>query len=1172
MIRFALRTLAATLVIIAAAPAIAGAQPRPDRRELHERGLEISKEELAVRGPSERSRAVPGGDLEWTAQILASFSDVIRVDVRLDRAAPGERLVVELPTRVAARSEVSGIRYTEAPSGRTAQGRADVRTAGDAATLAFQDARAGDVVGFSIRDIGLPAGTYALPWTWRSAADAVVARGTIDVAVLARSRESLAAEEGGGAAERRQRQLTAWAKLYAPGAELNATDDGSNESETFITVVPGDRQRLIIGANGGGGFNAWLSQNAGATFEKLSMPALVDAPGKAGAETGSLCCDPMSAADQLGNIWYGGLTLANGAANPSRIVVNRIAAGGGSFRAQTVGLGTRTSGTQDKPMMTIDNSSSSPTYGRLYVVWNEPASGGGINVVLASCDTVVLGAKNAARCDDADNWTAPVSVTPSPGGYIYADVAISPDGRVNVVWWDYSATNAIRGRTCDPATTECVTAPWGGSLETIATLDGTGGPVPFACPILAQPGGRASTAPNIETDISSGPDRGRIYVTWSDLATGTGSTRCADSTAPALTHLTFDSFVASAADALPGGASPSASVATRLITDGEGGAAAANADDWFPWLAVDQTTGQAWADLYSTRDDATRKTTNFYVRTVTPSAGGHTLGGLTKVSGQPSDYSGSPCCGFGNDYGDYTGIDATGGLALPVWSDKRAGSDGEAFTFGDAVLPVAAATAVGGGDADGVLEPGEYFTLPQNIRNAGTATLAASTAAVASLSPDLVVRSAAVPYPAITGGATLGPTGPIVGGLKSAAACSGSVSLRLTLQAPGGYQYVVPVTLPVGSGGPPAAVSVSPAAAIPDNSATGVSSTVNVDSAGTIFDIDAGMTITHTYDADLTIRLIGPDATSVVLAAGAGASGDNFTGTVFDDGAATPITAGAAPFTGGFRPLQALSAFTGKAAAGNWTLKIIDGAAGDAGVLQTWSMTRREPTCSSSAVNQAPTAAISVSPAGPAAGAAVMLDASGSTDPESAIAAYDWDLDGDGSFETAGGANPQLQATFAAGDRTVAVRVADELGLTSAAATTFSVQGAVGPAEPPAEAPGTGTTPSAPPAVPVTRAPSIGALKVVLGRLRVPVTVAGAGTIRVRVTAKVGGRTITVAQGTATRSTAGRTTLRLRLTRRATGALTRLRRLRVTVSATFAPEGRAAAVATKRATLSRARR
>ena len=69
---------------------------------------------------------------------------------------------------------------------------------------------------------------------------------------------------------------------------------------------------------------------------------------------------------------------------------------------------------------------------------------------------------------------------------------------------------------------------------------------------------------------------------------------------------------------------------------------------------------------------------------MTPSGGSLALGPLTKVSAGPSDYSGSPCCNFGNDYGDYTGIDATGGTAFPVWSDNSTGGgDGEAEVFVD---------------------------------------------------------------------------------------------------------------------------------------------------------------------------------------------------------------------------------------------------------------------------------------------------------------------------------------------------------------------------------------------------------------------------------------------------------------------------------------------------------
>ena len=68
-------------------------------------------------------------------------------------------------------------------------------------------------------------------------------------------------------------------------------------------------------------------------------------------------------------------------------------------------------------------------------------------------------------------------------------------------------------------------------------------------------------------------------VTWSDLRTGSGTTKCNDPPSepgepfrsPAATHLTWDNFVASAAGALPGSANPSPTVATRLLTDGEGG-------------------------------------------------------------------------------------------------------------------------------------------------------------------------------------------------------------------------------------------------------------------------------------------------------------------------------------------------------------------------------------------------------------------------------------------------------------------------------------------------------------------------------------------------------------------------------------------------------------------------
>ena len=92
-------------------------------------------------------------------------------------------------------------------------------------------------------------------------------------------------------------------------------------------------------------------------------------------------------------------------------------------------------------------------------------------------------------------------------------------------------------------------------------------------------------------------------------------------------------------------------------------------------MAVDQSTGQAYVDLYSTRDDATRRTAKFYARAVVPGAGSTRVsyGPLTPVSDDATDYSDQDCCGFGNDYGDYTGLDAAGGNMYAVWTHRLLG-------------------------------------------------------------------------------------------------------------------------------------------------------------------------------------------------------------------------------------------------------------------------------------------------------------------------------------------------------------------------------------------------------------------------------------------------------------------------------------------------------------------
>ncbi|MEN9362281.1 MAG: hypothetical protein RL095_3816, partial [Verrucomicrobiota bacterium] len=117
-----------------------------------------------------------------------------------------------------------------------------------------------------------------------------------------------------------------------------------------------------------------------------------------------------------------------------------------------------------------------------------------------------------------------------------------------------------------------------------------------------------------------------------------------------------------------------------------------------------------------------------------------------------------------------------------------------------------------------------------------------------------------------------------------------------------------------------------------------VNSTQVVSSIGSILDVNVLVNLSHTYDSDLVLTLIHPDGTSIVLANGVGGGSDNFTNTLFDQGAATLITAGAAPFTGTFRPSGDLSLLNGKDLSGTWTLRIQDKFSTDTGTLNSWSL------------------------------------------------------------------------------------------------------------------------------------------------------------------------------------------------------------------------------------------
>lgn len=105
-----------------------------------------------------------------------------------------------------------------------------------------------------------------------------------------------------------------------------------------------------------------------------------------------------------------------------------------------------------------------------------------------------------------------------------------------------------------------------------------------------------------------------------------------------------------------------------------------------------------------------------------------------------------------------------------------------------------------------------------------------------------------------------------------------------------------------------------------------------------VTDVNVKLSLTHTFDGDLSAYLIGPTGAKVELFSGVGGSGMNFTNTILDDGASTSIASGAAPFTGAFRPEGTLATFNGLDANGPWSLQVVDNFTGDTGTLDNWSI------------------------------------------------------------------------------------------------------------------------------------------------------------------------------------------------------------------------------------------
>jgi subtilisin-like proprotein convertase family protein len=196
-----------------------------------------------------------------------------------------------------------------------------------------------------------------------------------------------------------------------------------------------------------------------------------------------------------------------------------------------------------------------------------------------------------------------------------------------------------------------------------------------------------------------------------------------------------------------------------------------------------------------------------------------------------------------------------------------------------------------------------------------------------------------------------------------ALACGSNIVLQLNISfAAGSFGNVgATFTLPTGHAGPTALFTNNTFLTIPD--VTFVESTNAVSGiGGPISKVRVSVYLTHPNDGDLALRLIAPDGTMVVLSDFNGGPGDNYGAdcapgsyTVFDEAAATSISAGSPPYVGTFRPEGALAAYIGKSGAdvnGNWRLQVEDDVfGGAAGTLRCWVLDITPVACAAGSGN-----------------------------------------------------------------------------------------------------------------------------------------------------------------------------------------------------------------------------
>ncbi|MEV4142698.1 S8 family serine peptidase [Amycolatopsis sp. NPDC049691] len=269
-------------------------------------------------------------------------------------------------------------------------------------------------------------------------------------------------------------------------------------------------------------------------------------------------------------------------------------------------------------------------------------------------------------------------------------------------------------------------------------------------------------------------------------------------------------------------------------------------------------------------------------------------------------------------------------------------------------LAVAKQPTVTPADGGSALDPGDTAKVTLPVTNEGDGTAVSTSVVLSSPTPGVTVAPRSKSYGTISPGQTGVNDFTIT--VPATQQLGAPVVLNARVTFAGAHSpTTTSFSLPVGTPSPVAqdfAYTGAPVA-IPDNSPVGASVTIPVTGVGraskVTFSVDGTTCSTdpnsttvglnHSYVGDLVGTLTAPSGAKATVFQRNGGSGKNLCQVVFADNAAaafSTVTSANAPFTGSWRPTQALTGgLTGAAVDGTWTFGVVDAAGGDVGSIRS---------------------------------------------------------------------------------------------------------------------------------------------------------------------------------------------------------------------------------------------